>query len=299
MNSLAVSIAQFELAPDADFDAFGSRVEAVAREAVADGSRLVLLPELITTSLLAARPDREDLTVADLNRVYREHFPLYTDRLIELYQDLSAATGIAIAGGSHLRSVDGELRNTAVVALPDGSIVLQDKLHLTPAERSMGVVPGDDVTVFEVDGMPMAVQICADIEFPEVPRILARRGVEAILCPSLTWNTRGSERVRIGAHARAMENQIFVLVSPLVASSGYPKEGGIHGTGNARVTVPLDRVFGQNDGVLAEAEDTRRSALLHTVLDRDLLERSRENPEPPGFRYVRDDLYERLRGGRP
>ena len=39
-----------------------------------------------------------------------------------------------------------------------------------------------------------AVQICADIEFPEINRLLALRGVELVLCPSLTWNTRGAHR---------------------------------------------------------------------------------------------------------
>jgi predicted amidohydrolase len=233
--------------------------------------------------------------VGDLGRVYREHFPTFTDDLISLYRSLAATTGVVVAGGSHLRAVgDGRVRNTAFVAFPDGKLVTQDKLHLTPAEHDMGVEPGDTITTFEVDGMSMAVQICADIEFPEVPRLLARRGVQAILCPSLTWNSRGAARVRIGAHARAMENQVFVLVSTLVGTSGYPHPGAIHGTGNARVAVPLDRVFGKNDGVLAESEDTRTAAVLHTALDQTQLEASRRDPEPPGFRYVRDDLYRAL-----
>lgn len=294
MSTLSVSIAQFPLAADASFEAFAARVRAVVTEAVAAGSRVLLLPELVTTSLLATRLDRDELGVADLNRVYREHFPRFTDDLISLYRTLADDSGLVIAGGSHLRLVGDELRNTGLVVMPGGRIVTQDKLHLTPAERTMGVVPGDEIVTFDIDGMPSAVQICADIEFPEVSRILARRGVEAVLCPSLTWNSRGAERVRIGAHARAMENQIFVLVSPLVGTSGYPRSGAIHGTGNARVAVPLDRVFGHNDGVLAAAADTRAAAVLHTVLDRTQLELSRVDPEPPGFRYVRDDLYREL-----
>jgi predicted amidohydrolase len=132
-----------------------------------------------------------------------------------------------------------------------------------------------------------------------VSRILAARGVEVIFCPSLTWNSRGAQRVRYGAHARAMENQLFVVVSSLVGSIGYPRDGAIHGTGNARVAVPLDRTFGRNDGVWAQSEDTRRAGMLHTELDFALVRASRENPEPPGLSNIRPVLYQELGAGRP
>lgn len=297
MTSFQVTAAQFELVADDSFDAYSSRVRAVVAAAAEEGSRVVLLPELATTSLLATRDDREDLRVADLDAVYREHFPRYTDEVMSLYRDLARSHGVVVVGGSHLRATgDGGVRNTSFIALPDGQVVQQDKLHLTPAEQQMGVEPGEVVNVFDVDGVAAAVQICADIEFPEVPRILARRGVELILCPSLTWNTRGAERVRIGAHARAMENQLYVVVSPLVGSMGYPRDGAIHGTGNARVAVPLDRTFGRNDGVWSQAPDTRAGELLHAELDFALVRASRARPEPPGLSNVRDVLYGRLRG---
>lgn len=294
MTALPISVTQFELAPDASFGAWAERVSAVAHEAAGSGSRVLLLPELMTTSLLAAHDRRDELTVANLDEVYRTYFPTFTDDVASLLRGLAEQHGLTIIG-SHLRSVgDGRVRNTAYVAQPGGDLLLQDKLHLTPPERSMGIEPGEAIDTFEVDGVTCAVQICADIEFPEVSRLLAARGVEVILVPSLTWNTRGSERVRIGAHARAMENQLYVAVSTLVATSGYPVDGAIHGTGNARVAVPLDRTFGKNDGVWAQAEDTRRGAVLHAQLETELLAASREHPEPPGLRYVRPDLYARL-----
>ncbi|WP_309066230.1 nitrilase-related carbon-nitrogen hydrolase [Microbacterium sp.] len=295
MTALEITSAQFALAADDDFATFARRVTETAHAASTAGSRVLVLPELVTTSLLAARPDREELRVADLDRVYREHFPRFTDEVIGLYREIARALDLIVVGGSHLRATDGgAVRNTCYVAFPDGRLVQQDKLHLTPAEQKMGVEPGEAVAVFEVDGVRAAVQICADIEFPEVPRLLAGRDVEVIFCPSLTWNTRGAERVRIGAHARAMENQMYVVVSPLVASMGYPVDGAIHGTGNARIAVPLDRTFGRNDGVWAQVTDTREGDLLHARLDFDLLRASRRNPEPPGLANVREDLYRRL-----
>ena len=158
----------------------------------------------------------------------------------------------------------------------------------------MGLTPGDDVLVTTIGPAPAAVQICADIEFPEINRLLARRGVELVLCPSLTWNTRGAHRVRYGAHARAMENQLYVVTSPLVGSSGLPTGRAIHGTGYAMVTGPIDRRSGLDDGVVVAHPDTRTEGMVVADLDFDLIAQSRADPEPPGLSNIRMDLYERL-----
>jgi predicted amidohydrolase len=123
---------------------------------------------------------------------------------------------------------------------------------------------------------------------------LVEQGVDLILCPSLTWNRRGMHRVRYGAHARAMENQLYVVGSPLISSSGLPADAPLHGTGRAFVTAPIDRTLGVNDGLLAvcaaESED-----VLVVDLDPALLAASRVKPEVPGLRLRRSDLYEALR----
>jgi predicted amidohydrolase len=137
----------------------------------------------------------------------------------------------------------------------------------------------------------MAVLICADIEFPEVARHLALAGVEIVLCPSLTWNRRGASRVRYGAHARAMENQVYVVVAPLVGSCGIPRDGAIHGTGTALVASPIDRLFGFNDGVVVDHDDTGREGVVFADLDLGLIAASRADPEPPGLANIRPDLY--------
>ncbi len=103
-----------------------------------------------------------------------------------------------------------------------------------------------------------AVLICADIQYPELSRHLVAHGVDLILCPSLTWNRRGVNRVRIGCQARAMENQLYVVMSPLSGHSGLPVDAPMHALGNVLVTGPIDKVTGANDGVLASASQMRR-----------------------------------------
>ena len=293
MSRLRVAVAQFELRAEPSFDAFHAHVTGIVDEAVDRGAELVVLPELVTTGLLATVTDHVPVA-ASVAQDYRTVFPSFTDDLVEAYRSLATSRQITIAGGSHYRlAADGSLRNTCFLVHADGSVEEQDKLHLTPPEHQLGATGGDDVLITRIGPFTAAVQICADIEFPEIARHLVGQGVDLILCPSLTWNRRGMHRVRLGAHARAMENQLYVLGSPLISSSGLPADAPMHGTGRAFVTAPVDRVHGVNDGLLAVSESATEDVLV-VDLDRELLERTRAEPEVPGLKLRRLDLYDRL-----
>ena len=295
MPAITVTTVQFELRAETDFETFADHLSSVVESAAAGATDLVVLPELVTTGLLASHPKAATLSVADLGAAYRTVFPPFSERFAELLGSLAARLDIALLGGSHFRRAgDGTYRNTAYLAHSDGRIEQQDKLHLTPHEKAIGLQPGDGVLITEIGPARVGIQICADIEFPEINRHLAVQGVDVVLCPSLTWNTRGANRVRYGAHARAMENQLFVVVSPLVGSSGVPTHGAIHGTGTAMVDGPLDRTLGLDDGVVCAHADTRTEGWVSAHLDLDLIAESRANPEPPGLSNMRPDLYARF-----
>jgi predicted amidohydrolase len=295
MRTLTVTAVQFELRAEPTFDAFGTHVTDVVEAAAADGAELVVLPELASTGLLASHPDAAALTAGDVTAAYRHVFPPLTEPLVDLLRGLAVRLGITVLGGSHFRRADDDMhRNTAHLAHPDGRVERQDKLHLIPQEKAMGMHPGDDVLITRIGPARVGVQICADIEFPEINRYLAAQGVDLVLCPSLTWNRRGAARVRIGAQARAMENQTYVVVSPLVGSSGVPSDGAIHGTGTAMVVAPLDRTLGFDDGLVCAHADTRAEGRVTTTLDLDRIAASRANPEPPGLSNMRPELYARF-----
>lgn len=298
MNGLRVATTQFELRPESGLDALVEHVAGVVKQAAGTGAELVVLPELVTTGLLASAPDAEAMTVAGLTTTYRELFPPVTRDYENALVALAGEIGITILGGSHWRGdADGGCRNTAVLAHADGRVERYDKLHLTPPEHGLGGTPGDDVLITTIGAARVAIQICADIEFPEVSRHLALEGVELILCPSLTWNRRGAQRVRYSVLARAVENQVFVALSTLIGTCGFPRDGALHGTGRALVSCPIDKLFGVNDGVLAEA-GTSAEEVVVADLDLDLLEASRARPEPPGLSNIRPELYARLAAGR-
>lgn len=291
MSVLRVAAVQFLLRPERSFEDFRAHLDAVVSAAAAQGARLIVLPELATTGLIASHPAAAALGKATLATAYRAVFPAFAGEFVGTVSAKARTLGVYLLGGSHYRRAeDGRYLNTAYLACPSGDVIAQDKLHLTPAEIAIGMSAGDDVTIFEIDGIRTAIQICADIEFPEVTRILALRGVQLVLCPSLTWNRRGASRVRTCSLARAIENQLFVVMAPLIGTCGIPADGAIFGTGRALVACPVDKTFGVNDGVMAEAA-TVGEEIVCADLDFGLVSKSRDNPEPPGLRNLRPDIY--------
>ena len=292
---LSVAPVQFDLRAEPTLETFLDHVEEVVDHAARAGGEVVVLPELVTTGLLATHPSAEQLTVADLGEAYRAVFPQYEEAYAERLRALAQAKGVWIAGGSHWRLADdGSCRNTAFLAAPDGRLHMQDKLHLTAPEKAIGGVGGERVMIGSIGSVRVAILICADIEFPELTRHLVMHGVELVLCPSLTWNTRGANRIRYSSLARALENQVFVAMAPMIGSSGIPRDGALHCKGHAFVACPIDRVFGRNDGVLAVTERPGVEATTVARLDFDQLAESRANPEPPGLSNIRPELYASL-----
>jgi predicted amidohydrolase len=284
---------QFALRAEPTVEAFLQHVGELAREAAGAGAEVVLFPELASTGLLGAIDDHE-VTTSTISRDYWDRLPAHTEAIVHGLTTLARELGIVIVGGSHNRlAEDGSLRNTAYVFHPGGRVESQDKIHLTPQEHALGARGGDELLVTRMGPFTVGVLICADIQFPELSRHLVRRGVDLILCPSLTWNRRGVHRVRTGCEARAIENQLYVVMSPLVGHSGLPVDAPMHAVGRAVVTTPVDKTVGINDGTLALADDDSEQVLV-VDLDHDLILASRANPEAPGLTLQRPDLYEAL-----
>jgi predicted amidohydrolase len=294
MTTLRIATSTFELRSESSVDALLEHMGDMVRRAAADNAELVVLPEFASTGLLGSIADH-DVTAATITSDYRDILaPLFHD-IVGGVSALAVEHGVVVVGGSHNRiAEDGSLRNTAVIAHPDGRVEFQDKIHLTPNEHSMGAQGGDQVLVTTIGPFTAGVLICADIQFPELSRYLVARGVDLIICPSLTWNRRGVHRVRIGCQARAIENQLFVIMSALVGNSGFPVDATLYAVGNALVSTPVDRTFGINDGLLAIAEDQREN-LVFADLDHALVEKSRANPEAPGLSLRRTDVFAALR----
>lgn len=294
MATLKVAVTQFELRSEKSVEQFLAHVEQLVKQAAEQSADLILFPELASTGLLGSVSDR-DVTLATVDDDYRKVLAPLAGEILAGLKRLAAQYDLIIAGGSHNRIADdGSLRNTAYLVWPDGRVESQDKIHLTPPELGMGARGGDDLLITEIGGFIVALLICADIEYPELSRYLTAKGVTAILCPSLTWNRRGAFRVRCSSHARAMENQLYVVMSPLIGHNGLPVDHPLYTTGHALVAAPVDKIFGHHDGVVVSGEGAGETVVFAT-LDSSLIDASRAKPEPPGLALRRPDLYRKHR----
>ncbi len=288
---LKVSVAAVGIRRYASLDACRSHLDSLAATAAAAGSSLLLLPELLCVGLLWTDAAAGQTTRASVKALYQRVLnpllPAYRDML----QALSCKHRLHLAGASYWHERECVGANTAFWCRPDGSMETQDKLHPTRAEQAIGTVGGDELRLFELDGVKIGLLVCYDIQFPELSRRLVDAGVEVLLVPSLT-DRRGYWRVRHCCHARAVENQLFVCAAPLIGTLGIPVDWPVVRHGAAFIACPIDDRFGIDDGTYEEAI-LDSETILHAGLDLETLRRSRMKSEIMQLKDRRPELYER------
>jgi predicted amidohydrolase len=292
-DALPISIATFAIRRYPDLAAFVTHVDALAAEAAGAGGRLLLLPELACIGLLWGDPAAASTTVPEVGSLYRRRLTPLLQPYCDALLDIARRRDIVLAGATFWHEESELGLNSGFVAFPDGRLIRQDKLHPTRPEQAIGTAGGADLKSFEVDGIRLGLVICYDVQFPELTRHLVADGIEVLLVPSLTTE-RGYWRVRHSAHARAVENQLYVCVSPIVGDLGIPVDYPVRGVGGAFVACPIDNRFDIDDGTYARAA-MNNEGLLHVSLDLARLRLSRAKSEIRQLADRRPDLYARLR----
>jgi predicted amidohydrolase len=240
-RTLTVAAAQLELREVDSFAAWADQVRDLLDRTA--GARLVVLPELVTESLFTTDPAWRDHEIARLTRI-AEH----TDAYVELFTAEAASRDQWILAGTHLVATEsGGHENVAFLFGPEGQVHRHAKTHIFPAEADWDTGEGDELAVYDVDGVTVGIAICYEAEIPEVCTTLTALGAEVLLVPSYTFTEAGFWRVRHCAAARAIEDQVS----------------------------PCDLVF-PADGVLVEAATNEQDAITH-VLDLDLLHENRRS----------------------
>lgn len=215
----------------------------------------LLFPELFTAQLFSAMPATFDTLEAV------QELTKYSDRYTSFFKKRAMETGLFIIAGSHPILADGKIKNVAHLFTPGGEIHTQDKLHITPGERlNWGIAPGEGIRIFDTGLARIAIQVCYDIEFPEVSRLLTLAGVEIIFTPFSTDERKSYMRVRHTAQARAVENMIYVVMAGNIGNLPQVKSFLIN-YGQAAILTPSDFGFPLN-GVVAEAEPNCETVVI-------------------------------------
>ncbi|WP_225204956.1 carbon-nitrogen hydrolase family protein [Novosphingobium huizhouense] len=251
-----VAAAQYPIEPLADWDAYAAKLARWVALGVEGGADLLVFPEYGAMELAALDPS----TMGDLHGSIATVSALLP-RVDDLHAELAARHGVHIlAASAPRRDADGRYRNVARLFAPNGNRGAQEKLVMTRFEREQwAIAAGDRLRLFETALGRIAVTICYDSEFPLLARAAVEAGAEVLLVPSCTDSLHGYWRVRIGAQARALEGQCYVVQSPTVGEAAWSPAVDVN-RGAAGVYGPPDAVRGGDwampeDGVLALGEE--------------------------------------------
>lgn len=232
-----------------DWDAYAAKITDWVTQAADQGADLLVFPEYGAMELasLGGAAVAADLEAA-LHEVMR-----HTPQVAALHCALAAQFGVHILGASGPAIADYAPRpvNRAVLYGPDGVIGHQDKQIMTRFEREdWDIAPGQGLQVFDTALGRLGVIICYDSEFPLLARALAEAGAEILLAPSCTETLAGYTRVKVGAMARALENQCVTVHAPTVGAAEWCPAVDMN-TGAAAIYGPSDLGFPE-DGILAQ-----------------------------------------------
>jgi len=249
-------------------------------EAAGKGADILCLPEMVTTTNVP-----EDLAY---------HAEDYPGEYTEAFREEARKSRLNLIAPYFVR-VGTILYNQATIIDRKGEVVgYYRKVQPTGAE-SHHVTPGDELPVFDLDFGRIAVMICMDIYFPEIPRIYAFKGAEIVFWPTVTHGPT-QEALRTQLTARALDNSLIMVEANLAGHPPYAPYAG-------RFRPATGRIIDHNGDVIAQTG--RRHGIAMATVDLDevrmtsgcVLIREPDHTREDLQSIARMDLYAREYGG--
>ncbi len=235
-----------------------------AAEAAELGVQLLVCPELYLTGY--------NLEPAIMGRLAEASDGPAAQRV----EQIARTNSMAILYG-YAENDGGAVYNAAQLMDSDGQpLANYRKSHLYGDLEHRSFSPGNALEVTELNGVPVGILICYDIEFPEPARTLALDGAAVVLVPTALTKPHDFVATTL-VPARAWEDQVFVVYADRCGT-----EGDLDYVG-------LSTVAGPDGKIVAQAGDSE--TLLITEIDLDARERARSL-----FNYLeerRPELYQR------
>lgn len=240
-----------------------ARLDAAAAQAYAQGSVLLVCPEMSLTGYqIGAQAVAALAETAD-------------GPLAQAVSAIAQRHGIAIVYGFPEHNPQGRPYNAAQFIDASGQPVAHyRKTHLFGDIDRAQFSPGPlSPTVFDWNGWRLGLLICYDVEFPEPARDLALQGADVLLVP--TANMVAFDEVqRVLLPARALENRVFLAYANACGQEGATSYGGL-----STVCGPMGEV---------KAQAGREATQITTTLNRTELLAARGTAQAPDRR---PDLY--------
>lgn len=201
----------------------GPRATAAVRAALDAGAQLIVLPELCTTGCMF-ESRHEAAAVATTAE----------DPLFAQWAQLAQAAGAVVVAGFCERGEDGQVFNSAIVLADGEPAGVYRKTHLWDHEKLIFDTGSEVPPLIDTHLGRIGVLVCYDLEFPEMPRMLALGGADVIAVPTnwpLIPRPAGEHPPEvIAAMASARSSRV-----PIICSDRADRERGVLFTGGASV----------------------------------------------------------------
>jgi predicted amidohydrolase len=189
---------------------------ALAKEMGAD---ILCLPEMVSTANV---PEELEYSTEE-----------YPGDITKTFRRAARTHKINVIAPYLIRS-GKKVYNQATVIDRKGTIVGFYRKVQPTAEESRHVAPGNELPVFDLDFGRIAVMICMDIYFPEIPRIYAFKGAEILFWPTVSHGPT-QETLRTQLTARAVDNSLIVAEANLANHPPYAAYAGRYRPATARI----------------------------------------------------------------
>lgn len=253
----AFKVAALQMASGPNVAGNLSEARRLVENAVAQGARLVVLPEFF--SIMGMKED-------DMVAVREQPGSGVMQKFLA---EMARKHRIWVVGGSipMVANAPNKVRNTCLVYDDHGEQVARyDKIHLFNLDlgnehyhEANTIEAGDQVVVVDSPFGRIGLAICYDLRFPELFR--AMKNVDIVVLPSAFTATTGKMHWETLVRARAIENLTYVIAA---AQGGYHVNGR-ETHGHSMIVDPWGRVLDElprgSGVVLAEVNPSYQASL--------------------------------------
>ncbi|QRZ12847.1 carbon-nitrogen hydrolase family protein [Paracoccus methylovorus] len=264
---IAASLVQMDVAP---LDPVGNlrRIHQHIATEAASGAQLILFPELANTGYVEPLVPGGPMTrpAADYALALWQACAAPDGPEIAALSEAAQHHGVHIVIGLGMRDPlrDGVMRNTSLLIEPGGVLGSYVKLHQWQNEK-LYFTRGDRIDCFPFGDTRLGMQICYDIRFPEITRIMAMQGAGIV---TSVWASFGGQDVPVAdeglfihrAYTRATENGVFFL-----SCNRSGSHGGQRFFGRSCALAPDGTVLGALDH---DGEDVLRVGIDLSLIAR-------------------------------
>ncbi len=256
-----IASAQYPITAHKSFDQWQLHTEQWVAKAARQNAQILLFPEYGSMELVSLFSDE---IRADIRWQVRELDSLKND-FCETFANLAQKYQVIIVAPSFPVLEGEKIYNRSFVFSKKGLVGFQDKFFMTRFENEEWGIDSapKKLTIFESDWGAFGIQICYDIEFGIGSQILCEAGASLILSPSCTETIRGATRVHIGARARALENQCYVVVSQTIGNTAWSPAVDINFGFGAFYTTP-DKDLPE-EGIISTSQAQEEGWLIATL----------------------------------